>query len=88
VSHVVDGVTLTDSALAGIVVGAAEQVDGVRVRRRRLEIDERRVTISLGARYGTILPDAAREVQQRVVDALASMCELSVAVDVSVDDIE
>ena len=48
------------------------EVDGVQVRRgrRRLEIDvalgEARVRLELTARYGTVLPEVARAVQERV----------------------
>lgn len=84
-----DGVTITDTALVQIVVAAAEQVEGMRVRRRKgVEPHDGRVTLSLAARYGTVLPDATRDVQARVADALATMCELEVAVDVSVDEVD
>jgi uncharacterized alkaline shock family protein YloU len=89
VSHVVDGVTVSDTALTQIVVGAAEQVEGIRVRRRKgVEPQEGRVSLSVTARYGTVLPEAARDVQARVTDALSAMCGLRVAVDVSVDEVE
>ena len=82
-------VTISDNALTQIVVGAAEQVDGVRVRRRKgLAPEDARVSLSLAARYGTVLPDAARDVQARVAEALAAMCDLEVAVDVSVDEVD
>jgi uncharacterized alkaline shock family protein YloU len=87
VSHVIDGVTITDGALTQIVSKAAEQVDGVRVRRRGIAFDDGRVSVSLASRYGTVLPQVAREVQERIAGALSSMCELQVAVDVSVDEL-
>ena len=73
-------ITVTPSALAGLVIQAAEAVDGVQVRRgrRRLDIDvalgEARVRLELSARYGLVLPDVARDVQERVADALVTMC--------------
>jgi uncharacterized alkaline shock family protein YloU len=89
VSHLSDSVTITDNALAQIVVAAAEQVDGVRVRRRKgVEPQDGRVALSLAARYGTVLPETSRDVQAHVVDALAMMCELEVVVDVSVDEVD
>jgi uncharacterized alkaline shock family protein YloU len=89
VSHVVDGVTVSDTALTQIVVGAAEQVAGIRVRRRKgVEPQEGRVSLSVTARYGTVLPEAVRDVQARVAAALSAMCALQVAVDVSVDEVE
>jgi uncharacterized alkaline shock family protein YloU len=88
-SHIVDGVTITDSALSQIIVSAAEQVDGVRVRKRKgVEPHDGRVSLSLVAHYGTVLPETVRDVQARVADALEAMCELKVAVDVAVDEVE
>ena len=97
-SYVIDGVrgsiTVSPSALAGLVTRAAEAVDGAEIRRgrRRLDIDvadgRARVRIELSARYGVVLPEVARSVQNRVVDALSSMCRLDVeAVDVSVEEV-
>jgi uncharacterized alkaline shock family protein YloU len=98
-SYVVDAergsITVTASALTGLVVRAAEMVDGAEVRRgrRRLEIDvadgHARVRLELSARYGVVLPQLAREVQERVTEALSSMCRVEVdGVDVSVEDVE
>jgi uncharacterized alkaline shock family protein YloU len=98
VSYVVDGargsITVTPSALAGLVVNAAESVDGAEVRRgrRRLEVDvadgHAHVRLELSARYGVVLPQLARDVQERVADALSSMCRVEVdAVDVSVEEV-
>ena len=88
-------ITVTPSALAGLVIQAAEAVDGVQVRRgrRRLDIDvtlgEARVRLELSARYGLVLPEVARDVQQRVAHALATMCAVRIeSVDVSVEEVE
>ena len=88
-------ITVTPAALAGLVIQAAEAVDGVQVRRgrRRLDVDialgEASVRLELTARYGLVLPEAAREVQQRVADALATMCAVRIgSVDVSVEEVE
>jgi uncharacterized alkaline shock family protein YloU len=89
-------ITLTAPALAGLVIRAAEAVDGVQVRRgrrRRLDIDvgpeEANVRLELTARYGLVLPDVAREVQERVAEVLATMCVVRIAsVDVSVEEVE
>jgi uncharacterized alkaline shock family protein YloU len=87
-------ITMTPSALAGLVATAAEAVDGAEVRRgrRRLDVDlvdgTARVRVELTARYGVVLPELAREVQQRVADALTKMCSVDVeTVDVSVEEI-
>lgn len=88
-------ITVTPPALASLVVQAAEAVEGVQVRRgrRRLDVDlavgEARVRLELTARYGLVLPDVARDVQERVADALAAMCALRIgSVDVSVEEVE
>jgi uncharacterized alkaline shock family protein YloU len=88
-------ITVTPGALTQIVVRAAERADGARVRRPRrgLEIElangHARVALELAARFGLVLPDVAREVQERVSGALETMCGLVVdAVDVSVEELE
>lgn len=98
-SYVVPGdrgsITITPSTLTTLVVRAAESVDGAEVRRgrRRLEIDvadgRAHVWLELSARYGVVLPRLAREVQERVADALTTMCGVEVVgVDVSVEAVE
>jgi uncharacterized alkaline shock family protein YloU len=98
VSYVVSrpegAITVTPSALAGLVATAAEAVDGAEVRRgrRRLDVDvtdgTARVRVELTAPYGAVLPELAREVQRRVAEALTKMCSVDVeAVDVSVEEI-
>jgi uncharacterized alkaline shock family protein YloU len=98
-SYVVQGdrgsISVTASVLTELVVRAAESVSGAEVRRgrRRLEIDvaegHARVRLELSARYGVVLPRLARDVQERVADALTSMCRVEVdAVDVSVEAVE
>jgi uncharacterized alkaline shock family protein YloU len=88
-------ITVTPAALAELVVRAAETVDGARVRRgrRRLDVDlsngDARVRLELVARYGTVLPAVAHEVQAKVSEALATMCAVPVAaVDVAVEEVE
>jgi uncharacterized alkaline shock family protein YloU len=88
-------ITVTPSALAGLVTNAAETVDGAQVRRgrRRLDVDvsdgSARVRLELSARYGIVLPELARDVQERVAEALRTMCRVDVtAVDVSVEEVE
>jgi len=88
-------INVTPGALAQIVQRAAESVDGARVRRPRRGLDLRlddgraRVELELAARYGAVLPDLARDVQERVAEALATMVDLDVeAVDVSIEELE
>jgi uncharacterized alkaline shock family protein YloU len=98
-SYVVPGdrgsITVTASALTVLVVHAAESVRGAEVRRgrRRLDVDvadgHARIRLELSARYGAVLPALARQVQERVADALAAICGIEVdAVDVSVEAVE
>jgi uncharacterized alkaline shock family protein YloU len=99
VSFVLDeprgSITVTPAALAGLVATAAEAVEGAHVRRGRRRLDvvvsdgSARVRLELAARYGVVLPRLVREVQERVADALTTMCRVEVeAVDVSVEEIE
>jgi uncharacterized alkaline shock family protein YloU len=88
------GIKVTDAALTQIVVQAAQAVDGARVRRPRRHLDvligdgEARVALELSVAYGKVLPDVARDVQQRVASALGTMCGVTVtAVDVSVEEL-
>jgi uncharacterized alkaline shock family protein YloU len=88
-------ITVTTPVLAHLVTQAAEEVDGARVRRgrRRLELEvseERaRVRLELAVRYGVVMPELARRVQQRVAEALTTMCKVTVeAIDVSVEEVE
>ncbi|MES1246583.1 MAG: Asp23/Gls24 family envelope stress response protein [Actinomycetota bacterium] len=90
----VDGIKITDSALTQIVVRAAESVDGVKVLRprRHLDIDlaagDARVQVDVKVAYGHVLPDAARDVQQRVADALRQMLGVQIrSIDGSIEDV-
>jgi uncharacterized alkaline shock family protein YloU len=87
-------IAVSPAALRRLVARTAEQVDGVRVRRQRrsphVEVTggAARVVVGLAVRRGTIVPETARAVQQRVSGAVGSMLELPVdSVDVSVEEI-
>jgi uncharacterized alkaline shock family protein YloU len=89
------GVKVTDAAVTQIVVRAAETVEGARVRRARrnlaVELDdgEARVELELTVSFGRVLPEVARDVQERVAAALGTMCGVNVtAVDVSVEELD
>jgi uncharacterized alkaline shock family protein YloU len=88
-------IDVTSGALAQIVQRAAESVEGARIRRPRRGLDLRledgraRVELELAVRYGIVLPDLARDVQERVAEALSTMVDLDVeAVDVSIEELE
>lgn len=98
-AHVVRGpqgeVRIEGDALAGLVLAAAELVDGARPRRPRRGLDisvtDGTVTVELelAARYGSVLPELARAVQERVADALRSSAGLTVErVDVSIEELD
>jgi uncharacterized alkaline shock family protein YloU len=87
-------ITVTAGALTRLVAHAAQEVEGVRVRRpkRAVEVSwaEERASVSLGlsARYGEPLPGLAHAVQERVADAVAGVSGLEVErVDVEIDEV-
>jgi uncharacterized alkaline shock family protein YloU len=95
--HVLHGdggsISVTPGALSAIVRRAAESVEGARIRRKRgleISVDDTaaRVELGLAAAYGLGLPELAREVQERVAGALASMCALSASVDVTIEELD
>ncbi|MEX2212256.1 MAG: Asp23/Gls24 family envelope stress response protein [Gaiellaceae bacterium] len=80
-------VTISPDVVVRVVQRSAEQVDGVKVQRRGVEVDPGRVSIELAVRYGLVLPEVAHDVQQRVVESLRAMCGLDVEVDVTVEEL-
>ena len=87
-------ISVPAGTLASIVVRAAELVDGTRVRRPRrgvdVELAEGRATVTLriAARYGSVIPQVAEEVQQQVAHALEQMCGVDVSsVDVAIEEL-
>jgi uncharacterized alkaline shock family protein YloU len=82
-------VTITDAAWTQLVAHAAEQVGGIRVRRRGVARNGDEVSLQIAARYGIVLPDAAREVQAHVAAAVRAMCGVEVSsVDVTVEELD
>jgi uncharacterized alkaline shock family protein YloU len=88
-------IRIEGDALAALVVTAAELVDGARVRRPRRGLDVAvadgrvRVELELAARYGTVLPGLAGEVQSRIASALRGSTGLEIdAVDVSIEELD
>ena len=88
-------IRVSPSALTQVVVQAAEAADGARLPRPRRGLEltiadgHARVELELAARYGTVVPNVAREVQERVAGVLEGMCGLVVdAVDVSVEELD
>jgi uncharacterized alkaline shock family protein YloU len=88
-------ITVAAGVLAQIVQHATDGVEGARVRRRRRGLDVQvdagraRVELELAVRFGDVLPDVARSVQEQVGTALARMCGLELeAVDVSIEELD
>jgi uncharacterized alkaline shock family protein YloU len=88
-------VIIAPATLTRLVIRAAEAVEGVRVRRPRRGLDvvvadgRAQVSLELAARFGTVLPEIAALVQERVSAALESMCEVVVdGVDVTVAEVD
>jgi uncharacterized alkaline shock family protein YloU len=97
--HVIRGpggpIRIPGDALSALVVTAAEQVDGARVRRPRRGLDvsvesgRARVELELAARYGTSLPQLGEAVQSSVASALRDAAGLDVdSVDVSFEELD
>jgi uncharacterized alkaline shock family protein YloU len=85
-------VTVTDAALAEIVAQAAESVAGAHVRKRGIDVAVEHggthVVLELAVDFGRVLPEVARDVQERVSAALGTMCGVHVnAVDVAVEEL-
>ena len=88
-------VRIEGDALAALVIAAAERVDGARARRPRRGLDVSvadgtvQVELELAARYGTVLPELARAVQESVGDALRTSAGLTVErVDVAIEELD
>jgi uncharacterized alkaline shock family protein YloU len=87
-------IRIEGDALSALVITAAELVDGARVRRPRRGLDvsvtgERAtIELELAARYGTVLPALAREVQANVSAALLGSAGLAAVVDVSIEELD
>jgi len=87
-------ITVTAGALTRLVAHAAQEVDGVRVRRPKRSVEvtwaagRAAVSLGLSARYGVPLPQLARSVQERVAEAVAGVSGLEVErVDVQIDEV-
>jgi uncharacterized alkaline shock family protein YloU len=87
-------ITVTAAALNRLVVRAAEGVDGVSVRRPRRSVEvthgdgRAKVCLGVAVPYGEIGPELARQIQERVAEAVSASCGLDVErVDVGVEAI-
>ena len=85
-------VTIASSVYDQVVRRAAGEVDGVRVRRRGVDVgvdgNRAKVALEIAVRVGDVIPDAAEEVQRRVASALRDMCGLDARVDVAVEELD
>ena len=81
-------ITIAGDVLDRIVRRAAEEVDGVKVRRRGIEVKKGRVAVGLDVRYGEVLAAVGEDVQTRVAESLRASCGLDpAAVDVSIEEL-
>lgn len=96
-NHVIEGdhgtITVPGGTLAALVTRAAQSVDGAKVRRRGVDLklagDEARIRLELNVRYGAVLPEVGRDVQDAVAGALARMCGIEAAtVSLHVEELE
>jgi uncharacterized alkaline shock family protein YloU len=92
VSLVVPGeggsITVPDAVLVEIAARAAESVDGVQVRRRRVvDLDGGAVRLGLAARRGDPLASVGERVQEQVAAAFRAMCALDLTVDVAIEEL-
>jgi uncharacterized alkaline shock family protein YloU len=85
-------VTIAPSVYDQVVRRAAGEAEGVRVRKRGLDVgvdgDRAKVALEIAVRLGDVIPDAAEDVQRRVAATLRDMCALDARVDVSVEELD
>jgi uncharacterized alkaline shock family protein YloU len=81
-------ITVPESALVQLATRAAEQVEGLRVRRKRsFDVEARVVRLEVAARRGVPLVAQGEQVQDEVRGALKTMCGLDVTVDVAFEEL-
>jgi uncharacterized alkaline shock family protein YloU len=81
-------ITVPDSVLLGIATRAAEDVEGLRVRRKRsVDVEARVVRLELSARRGEPLVAQGERAQEAVAAALEQACDLVVVVDVAFEEL-
>jgi uncharacterized alkaline shock family protein YloU len=83
-------VTIASSVYEEVVRRAGGGAEGVRVRKRGLEVDVdgAKVALEIAVRMGEVIPEAAEDVQRRVAAALRDICGLDARVDVSVEELD
>jgi uncharacterized alkaline shock family protein YloU len=81
-------ITVPDAVLVGIAARAAEDVDGLRVKRKRsVDLEARVVRLEVAAQRGEPLTAQGERVQEAVAAALKRTCDLDVAVDVVFEEL-
>ena len=80
-------VTVPDAVIAGIAVRAAEGVDGVRVRRRGVELAAEAVRLTVEVARGEPLPALAGRAQDEVAATLRAMCGIETRVDIAIAEL-
>ena len=81
-------ITISGDVVDRIVRRAAEAVDGVKVRRRGVDVKQGRVAVCLRVRYGEVLIAVGEDVQAHVAESVRAACGLDpAAVDVSIEEL-
>jgi uncharacterized alkaline shock family protein YloU len=81
-------ITVPDSVLVQVAARAAEQVEGVRVRRKRsVDVEGRVVRLEVAAERGEPLAARGEQVQESVAGAFETMCGLEVTVEVVFEEL-
>ncbi len=81
-------VSVPEAVLVGIAVRAAEDIDGIRVRRRRtIDLDTGVVRLSVSAERGEPLLGLAERAQERVAATLKAMCGIDTTVEIRVGEL-
>jgi uncharacterized alkaline shock family protein YloU len=90
----IGSVRVSEAALTQIVRQAVASVEGARLQkgRRRLGVEltdgRARAELQLSVAYGRVLPEVAQDVQERVAEALTTMCGVEVdSVDVAIEEL-
>jgi uncharacterized alkaline shock family protein YloU len=88
VSNEMGTITVPDAVLESIATRAAEDVEGVRVRRRRtVDVEGGVVRLAVSVRRGEPIVAVVSRAQDFVAAALKAMCGIDLAVDVAVGDL-
>jgi uncharacterized alkaline shock family protein YloU len=82
-------VTVPENVLVAIAVGAAERVEGIKVRRRRaVDVENRVVRLAVSAHRGEPLVELAERAQHEVAKTFKAVCGIETKVDIAIGELE